>query len=935
MTIQTTRRGLLRGTLGATLAAGCKAPSHPGELASATSPEPTAEGRVEVRTVVNGEARSLAVHPDESALECVRGALGLRGSKLACGHGACGACTMSVDGAPRVTCILPATALEGRRVETIEGLSRRDPQGLHPVQRAFMAEDALQCGYCTPGFVTSAAAFHDRWRAEHGAATPPREEVAAALAGHLCRCAAYDAIHRAVARACAGDFDHAPEAPARLDARDKVTGAARYTVDVDLEGVLEARVLRSPVGHGRIRRVDWSRAKALPGVVAILDLREGREVLRYAGQEIVAVAAEDARAAEAAIAAIELDVEALPAIVGLDAGRDPAATPVYKAGKTRRAAPSAMEGPLLPAGWEGNLRGPFTLFSRRKGQARRALAAIVEDPAAGVAVDEVWRTQCQMHSALEPHACVAAWDPAGGLTVFLSTQAVHQIAEDLATRFDLPVEDVRVIAHHVGGGFGAKATLQMEAVIAVELARVARRPVRLVLDRREELTVGGNRPAQEVALGIAASKAGELLGIRATSFADSGVAVGSALGVLFRIMYADAPKDLADWDVVTHAPPGRPLRAPGGPPAFWALEQGVDAIAARLGVDPLTLRRRWDPNPARGRLFTWAEGHAIWKARGAGDRGRLRRGVGLASAGWFYFAAPGTRIQLDAGPDGLVATTATQDIGTGTRTLIATAIAEVFGLPPSAIAVRIGDSRAVPGPMSGGSRVTASVVPAALDAATQARDELVVVASRAFGLSGARAVPGGVAAGGRTIPWAKVLAVAPRISVIGKRTRDRGGYFMPPVEGLATGRYVSGALQLMEVEVDTRLGRVRVLRSATGVSVGKVQTPVLARSQVCGGVIQGISFALYEERRLDPRSGVHLSGNLEDYRIAGIGDVGELEVHFDEGGYENVSGRSVGLGELATLAPAAAIGNAIFDATGWHPRELPLRPDRVLKGVHA
>jgi xanthine dehydrogenase YagR molybdenum-binding subunit len=153
--------------------------------------------------------------------------------------------------------------------------------------------------------------------------------------------------------------------------------------------------------------------------------------------------------------------------------------------------------------------------------------------------------------------------------------------------------------------------------------------------------------------------------------------------------------------------------------------------------------------------------------------------------------------------------------------------------------------------------------------------------------------------------------------------------------GLAPGRYISGALQVMEVEVDTRLGKIRVLRSHTGVSVGKIITPALARSQVQGAVVQGISYALFEERRLDPRSGVQLTGGLEDYRIAGAGDFGELHVHFDEDGYERVNGRSVGLAELATLAPAAAIGNAVYHATGWRPLELPLRPDRVLQGVRA
>src|SRR5690606_403583 len=184
--------------------------------------------------------------------------------------------------------------------------------------------------------------------------------------------------------------------------------------------------------------------------------------------------------------------------------------------------------------------------------------------------------------------------------------------------------------------------------------------------------------------------------------------------------------------------------------------------------------------------------------------------------------------------------------------------------------------------------------------------------------------------------WVEVLPlVTSKISVIGRRQRDEGGYFLPPIQGLAPEKAISGAVQVAEVEVDTRLGRLRVLRTWAGFGVGRIVSPDLARSQAMGGIIQGISYALYEERRLDPTRGSLLTAGLEDYRIMGIGDVGEIHVHFDETGYEKIRGRQVGLGELVTLAPAAAIGNAVFHATGWRPRELPLRPDRVLQGVRA
>ena len=237
---------------------------------------------------INGKLAPLPDDPDALLVDVVRDALDLTGTKLVCGAGVCGACTVLVDGEPVVSCLMPARSAANKNVTTVEGIGAAK---LHPVQKAFMAHDALQCGFCTPGFIVEAAAFHDRWRAAKGTAVPSREEIGAALSGHLCRCGAYDGIFRAVADACAGRFDGNDILPPRIEARDKVTGSAKYTVDIHHDGQLEGVILRSPFAHARIGELDLAPARAMPGVSAAISLLGDDRIVRYVGEPIAAVAA--------------------------------------------------------------------------------------------------------------------------------------------------------------------------------------------------------------------------------------------------------------------------------------------------------------------------------------------------------------------------------------------------------------------------------------------------------------------------------------------------------------------------------------------------------------------------------------------------------------------------------------------------------------------
>jgi xanthine dehydrogenase YagR molybdenum-binding subunit len=882
--------------------------------------------------LINGREVTLSEDPDALLVDFLRDELRLMGTKLVCGAGVCGACTVLLDGAPVVSCLLPTKAAAGKAVTTVEGVGVAK---LHPVQRAFMALDALQCGFCTPGFIVEATAFHDAWRAKRGAATPSREEIARALSGHLCRCGAYDNIIRAVAEACSGRHDGEVERSPRVEARQKATGAAVYTVDVRHEGQLEGLVLRSPHPHARIVSVDLDPARAIPGVAAAVSLLDDDRMVQFVGQPIAAVAAVDRKSALAALSAIKVDYETLPSVIGAEAARKAGAPILFPRGRGQKA--NAGEGASMPTFWSGNVRGPTAAFSHRKRSARSAIAKARAD-GDPLLFEGTFRTGIQQHTCLEPHAAVAHFD-GDRLTVHVSTQIVTELKAKIVKHFKLDPAKVRVIAEHIGGGFGSKTALGFETIAAVKLAEAAKAPVRVVLDRHEELSVAGYRPGTEVTVKLLPGRDGALKALSLTAYSDAGVAVNSTVAGLARLIYPAEAKELTDYDVVSNLPPGSPFRGPGGPPMAFALEQAIDEAALRLKTDPIELRKRWDSNPNRRRLYDWAAGLETWRAyaRAPASAGRYRRGVGVAAGYWLYLWQLGSTVELSVEGGRLAAAIAAQDIGTGTRSVIADTLAREFGLEPHEVEVRIGDSALPTGPGSGGSRVTASIVPPLLLAAGKLKDAIAEKTGR-------RPAPGSNA------PWRELITAAPDLKVQATRPEDDGrtiygntsllkdagmigtifGFMMRRSMHVAIGAGAPSSVQVVEVEVDTLLGHVRVLRAATGVAVGKLAAPALARSQAAGAFVQGMGYALYEGREVDPSTGDVLTASLDDYRMPGIGDIPPIDVVFDEGGFDHVLGGSVGVGEVATVPTAAAICNAVRNAIGVRPTQIPLRPDRLL-----
>ena len=884
---------------------------------------------------INGRAASLPNDQDALLVDVIRDTLNLTGTKLVCGSGVCGACTVLLNGEPVVSCLLPASVAAGKMLTTIEGIGATT---LHPIQKAFMAHDALQCGFCTPGFVVEATAFHDRWRTAQGTAAPSSEEIAAALSGHLCRCGAYEGIYRAVAEACIGRYDNKDPIAPRVEAHGKVTGLARYTVDICHDGQLEGILLRSPVAHARITGLDLAPARDVPGVAAVVSLLAEDHMVRFVGAPIAGVAAKDRRSALEAIAAIKFSCEELPAVIGLDAARREDAPVVFEK-KDRKRAGNVSEAGGTPVTWKGNVRGPSTPFSQNGKRAKGWLAEAREarNP---LLVEETFRVSTQQHACLEPHAAVARFD-GDQLTVHTSTQAVYDLMERIAKRYNLRHDQVRVIADHVGGGFGSKGSLGIETIAAIELARVAKAPVRVAFDREEELSVAGYRPAAELKLSLLPSPQGGLKALSLTAHADTGAAVNSMIAGLARLIYPAEAKELADFDVLSNLPPGAPFRGPGGPPMAFALEQAVDEAALRMKVDPIHLRKRWDPDPNRQRLYDWASSLDVWRNRkpASAQSGRYRRGVGVASGYWLYLWQPGSCVELAIKGGRIIASCAVQDIGTGTRSVIANTVAKAFGLEPQDIEVRIGHSNLPEGPGSGGSRVTASVVPPTLHAIEKLKVEIQRTAARP-------------PIAGSNAPWRELIAGSPELVVSAKRPEDGKappgitsplrqigfmglvfGWMLRTFNNIVAGAGVPSSVQVVEVEVDTWLGHVRVLNAYTGFAIGKLAAPALARSQVAGALIQGIGYALYETRETDPSTGQVLSAGMEDYRIPGIADMPRLEVHFDEVGFDHVPGGSVGVGEVATVPTSPAIANAICNAIGVRLTELPFRPDRLIAAL--
>jgi xanthine dehydrogenase YagR molybdenum-binding subunit len=682
---------------------------------------------------------------------------------------------------------------------------------------------------------------------------------------------------------------------ARVDGPDKVSGRAVYTHDVRLPGMLYGRALLSPYPVAK-PTVDLEPARALPGVRVALELADNRTdegFVQRLGTPIAAVAATTPEIAADALRAIRVD---------------------WELGRWSISHEQALAEGAAALGEAGNLGS-----QRSSGDEDATIAALAECDAV---VEASYAVPVQHHACLETHGVVVDYRGGEEATIYASTQATFSVSEEASKLLGLPQSKVTCIVQHMGGGFGAKFGLDLPGMIACKLAREARAPVHMLFGRWEEFVSAGNRSGARADVVLGGTKDGKLRALRAQVWRHGGVSEGAFARLPY--IYSAETSAVQTASVLMHLDGSRAMRAPGHPQASFVMESAIDELAHELGLDPLEFRVANLGDPVYHRQLERAAREIGWyehpNRRGPPSELPERAvGIGFAISTWGGGGRPGCQVDVRIERDGSVtASVGSQDLGTGTRTYVAGIVAEELGLPLEAVEARIGDSRLGNANGSGGSVTVGSLAPAVKHAAALARATFLTRAAEGLGGEAASlALRGGrLVAPGREIPWKEACAL------LGNEGVAERGTFQADLATNGT----HGA-QAAKVEVDTLTGELRVLKMVGVQDCGLPLNRLATRSQVNGGIIQALSYALFEERVLDPELGLALNAGFEEYRIAGSRDVPELVAILDE---DDARNQVVGVGEPPVIPGAGAIANALFNACGVRLRELPLTRDKIV-----
>jgi selenium-dependent xanthine dehydrogenase len=922
-------------------------------------------GMNEINFTVNNKKYSLPPKEGETLSDLLRYRLRLTGTKIGCEEAECGACTVLVDGEPIVSCIYPAARAAGKTILTIEGLAEKvhEEMKLHPLQEAFIEHGAVQCGFCIPGQIMTAYALLKR------NPNPNSDQIRFALKDTLCRCAGYPAIENAILAAAqslrTGKPVAKPNIPdsihthnvvghthLRPDAVGKVTGEAIYTDDLEFDGMLYAKARRAMIPHGILKNLDISKAKALPGVVAVLTADDipGEhnhglvifdwptiigigERVRYVGDTLAIVAAETQEIAEQASALVEADFELQPVITN----------PVQ--------ARQAGQPQLHP---NGNLLKHIKV---RKGDMEAGFAE------ADVILEHTFHTPITDHAFIEPECSIAVPKPDGRMEIYVGSQIPYQDRTQVARVMGWPEERVRVIGQLMGGGFGGKEDVMGQIHVAM-LANVTRRPVKLLFDRHESLLVHPKRHATQIRVKMGAKKNGRLVAVESELYGDTGAYASLGEKVMTRATtHSAGPYDIphvrADcYAMYTNNPPAGAFRGFGVTQSAFAVESMMDMLAEKLGVEPVELRRmnalhvgsltntgqllresvgltecidkvdaamrKLEPHPFESRIDP-AQPDLV-RAWGFAS-GYKNTGLGGGAPD-----ISGAEVELyDNGTFEVRSSSA--EMGQGLVTVMRLAVAEEMGVTPEKVNVLVMDTDLTPngGPTTA-SRQTYVTGNASRYAAITLRDAITATLSEKYDVKPEqiRFKDGVVHANGHSLTYSEV---AKEMKAMGQQPRVLYEYEAPKTQPLGTGGDMhfafSFAAQAAEVEVNTLTGEVRVVRVITANDVGIAFNPLGLQGQVEGGVMMGLGNCLTEEFIVE--NGYVVTDHLARYRIPGIMLTPEITSIIVEHPTAEGPYGAKGVGEICSIPTTPAITNAIYNAVGVRIDKLPVDQERIAR----
>ncbi|NIQ37195.1 MAG: molybdopterin-dependent oxidoreductase [Proteobacteria bacterium] len=724
------------------------------------------------------------------------------------------------------------------------------------------------------------------------------------------------------------------------DGAEKVTGKAKYSADIKLSGMLHAKILGSPHPHAKIKRIDTRKALKIEGVVDIITHEDVPKILfhphetkpmyvldeelRYVGEPVAVVAAETEEIADQALEAINVDYEVLPAVFDPIEGMKADAPKMYPEGNTAHAQ------------------------TEKWGDPGKAIKE------ADVVVEGTFKTPIQVEAPIEPRACIANWD-GKELCAWVSTQFPHRVREDLATVLSLPLNQVKVVHHYIGGGFGGKKQEEYPFMPAL-LSMRTNRPVKLEFDRDTETLVGRRRYSSTQKVKLAAKKDGTITAIDFEAYYDVGAHgsfVGGSLALLLSQFYVYRFENAAFtvYDVNTNLPTAQPFRSVQFPAYHFALEQLVDQVAEKVGLDPMevrlknTYRTGAETKPYGAKLSNFAVEECTdraleasgfmdkWKGwdKPVESTGSKRRGIGVGlGMGWSGWMKDRSAATVKINPDGTAELiTGATDLGTGANTTLSQVAAEELGIDLERLKTTTGDTALTPDDYgSCGSRTLHSAGLAIRGAAQDAKKRLIdtVALTMKTKKESVEYKDGQLYITGAKRALSEVIT-EPVVGAYHNKPEKTVAPFHPAL-------YVGPALfHVAEVEVDVETGEVRVLKYVAAQDVGRAINPTVVEGQIYGAALQGMGYSLKEELLFDRDSGKVLNPNFLDYKVFNPQDAPNVEVAIVESHDPNGPFGAVGVGEHGLTPVAGTVANAVYNAIGIRMHEIPITPERVLKAL--